>query len=69
MNDTLVKALAEQATTAAQNRPNGTCEMDKYNQKFAELIVEECARHIMNSSDRNRREFFADKIKKHFGVE
>lgn len=69
MNDTLVKALAEQAVAAVQNRPNGTCEMDKYNQKFAELIVDECARHIMNSSDRNRREFFAVKIKNHFGIE
>lgn len=42
MNDR-IKLLAEQAVDAVQNRPNGTCEMDKYNQKFAELIVKECA--------------------------
>lgn len=38
-------------------------------EKFAELIVQECADHIMTSSDRYRREYFADKILKHFGVE
>ena len=38
-------------------------------EKFAELIVKECATHIINSSDRYRREYFAEKILKHFGVE
>ncbi len=35
---------------------------------FAELIVKECADHIMNSSDRYRKEYFADKILIHFGM-
>jgi len=38
-------------------------------EKFAELIVKECATHIISSSDRYRREYFAEKILKHFGVE
>lgn len=40
-----------------------------FNEKFAQLIVRECANHIMTSSDRYRKEYFADKILKHFGVE
>jgi hypothetical protein len=38
-------------------------------EKFAELIVRECADHIMNSTDRYRKEYFANMIKEHFGVE
>ena len=37
--------------------------------KFAELIVRECANHIMTSSDRYRKDYFAHKILEHFGVE
>ena len=37
-------------------------------EKFAELIVQECADHIMTSSDRYRKEYFADKILTHFGL-
>lgn len=37
--------------------------------KFAELIVRECANHIMTSSDRYRKDHFAHKILEHFGVE
>jgi hypothetical protein len=37
-------------------------------EKFAELIVRECVDVIM-TGDRHRRHYFADKIKKHFGVE
>jgi len=42
---------------------------DCFAEKFAELIVKECATHIISSSDRYRREYFAEKILKHFGVE
>ena len=38
-------------------------------EKFAKLIVKECADHIMNSTDRYRKEYFANMIKEHFGVE
>ena len=38
-------------------------------EKFAELIVRECANHIMTSSDRYRKDYFAHRILKHFGVE
>ena len=31
-------------------------------EKFAELVVRECANHVLESSDRYRKEYFADKI-------
>ena len=30
--------------------------------KFAELIVQECADHVMMTSDRYRKEYFAQKV-------
>lgn len=35
--------------------------------RFAEFIVQECVDVIMEG-DRTRRDYFADKVKKHFGV-
>ena len=75
-----IKLLAEEAVDAVQSRPNGTCEMAKYNQKFAELIVRECI--AIARSERNNMQFLASnppqsaaaydierKIEKYFGVE
>ena len=31
-------------------------------ERFAELIVQECADHIMMTSDRYRKEYFAQKV-------
>ena len=38
-------------------------------EKFAELIIRECIYIVENTSDRYRKEYFANKIKQHFGVE
>ena len=53
---------------AAQSLVEVDSELIFSKERFAELIVRECADHIMTSSDRYRREYFADKILKHFGV-
>ncbi len=37
--------------------------------KLAELIVRECIHAIENTNDRYRRDYFANKIREHFGVE
>jgi hypothetical protein len=37
--------------------------------KFAELIVQECISAVEDTNDRHRRDYFAEKIKQHFGVE
>jgi hypothetical protein len=31
-------------------------------EKFRELVIRECADHILESSDRYRKEYFADKV-------
>lgn len=38
-------------------------------EKLAELVVKECVNVVIMTSDRYRKEYFADKIKEHFGVE
>jgi len=37
--------------------------------KFAELIVRECISAVEDTNDRHRRDYFAEKIKQHFGIE
>ena len=31
-------------------------------EKFAQLIVQECSDHVMTSSDRYRKEYFAERV-------
>lgn len=38
-------------------------------EEFAESVVKLCASHILTSSDRHRREYFAESLLEHFGVE
>jgi hypothetical protein len=72
----LIQELARKTVEAVQHKPNGICDMNKYNQKFAELIVRECANHCdllldhKMSSEWSRGTHDCSKaIKKHFGVE
>ena len=37
--------------------------------KFAELIIKECLYAVEGSNDRYRKDYFAGKIRDHFGVE
>ena len=39
---------------------------DEYLPKFADLIVGECISVIENSTDRHRKEYFAELLKKHW---
>ena len=57
--------LAEQAEIAANKGDH--VDVKIMMEKFAELIVQECVDVIMEG-DRTRRDYFADKVKKHFGV-
>jgi hypothetical protein len=38
-------------------------------EKFAELIVQECISAVEDTNDRHRRDYFAAKIKQHFGIQ
>jgi DNA primase len=61
-----IKQLADKCgLTIDNNSPDATWKELEF---FAEQIVQECADHINSSSDRYRREYFADKILTHFGI-
>ena len=55
-----IKKLKEQATSYTWNGNDVTEELDE--QKFAELIVQECIDNCLDATER-------DRIKEHFGVE
>ena len=68
MNDR-IRELAEEAVNAVQSRPNGICDMSKYNQKFAELIVKECAELFpLTITDEPHQRRIDKTILKHFGL-
>jgi len=71
-----IKELAEQAYTEVMHERGGTyMAFDK--EKFAELLIQECAQACINmgndyeikSAGQYQAELFAFAIKKHFGVE
>ena len=41
----------------------------KFMERFAELIINECISAVEDTNDRHRRDYFAAKIKQHFGIE
>ena len=38
-------------------------------EKFADLIIRECISAVEDTNDRHRRDYFAAKIKQHFGIQ
>ena len=60
-----IKKLAEDTHFNIYNSPiwNGTGE------RFVEAIIRECISAVEDTNDRHRRDYFANKIKQHFGVE
>ena len=60
-----IKELKEQATSYTWNGNDVTEELDE--QKFAELIVKECAGVALMSNGNNL--YVCELIKEHFGVE
>jgi hypothetical protein len=72
-----IKRLAEQAGNHADtyDDANGPIWFQMYNEKFAELIIQECAKSLWteecHNSDLALEEFERNsaKIKEHFGVE
>jgi hypothetical protein len=37
--------------------------------KFADLLIRECISVIEDTNDRHRKDYFAEKIKQHFGIQ
>ena len=65
-----IKELAEQATEYAneQNELHGVGYVITFKEKFAELIVKECA-GIADEPTSQPFRSYSEKIKEHFGVE
>ncbi len=63
-----IKEIARQATKDVETRPDtGICSMEKYNARFAELIVRECSQYLWA----NEAEWTAnkeDRMLQHFGI-
>ena len=60
MNERMIE-LAKQAGYTPDMFGVGHWDMPEC-KKFAELIIKECANHILNTSDRYRKEYFAGKV-------
>jgi hypothetical protein len=37
-------------------------DLQRFSEKFSELVIKQCAEHILNTSDRYRKEYFAGKV-------
>ena len=55
--------------TLAQLAHKAGITVNAESEKFAELIVRECIDSVENTNDRHRKDYFANKIRQHFGVE
>ena len=69
-----IRQLAEQARQEFLKLPTGYTpeQVGMYPQlmeKFAELIVQECISAVEDTNDRHRRDYFAAKIRQHFGIQ
>ena len=68
MNERIQELLEQAKTESSQwlgSKPATTITYDEL-EKFAELIVEACAQHVLNDTDRYRKEYFADLVKTTF---
>ena len=69
MNERIQK-LIQQATKVYEPDWNGDVGFEEFDkEKFAELIVRECAGVSENHKGMNDKYFIADAIRQHFGVE
>ena len=68
MNKQLIERLAERAVEKVQTRPNGICDMGKYNLEFARLIVDECINLIDREVVSDNSEDLMVMIEHHFGI-
>ena len=66
-----IRELADEAAkfSAIMALPTGEAGDNLFVEKFAQLLVRECADISENHKGMNDKYFIADAIKKHFGVE
>lgn len=63
-----IKELIKQATKTEYGVDNGFDRVTLDEDKFARLIAKDCADHIMNTSDRYRKEYFAGLILTRYNI-
>ena len=68
MNKQLIEKLADRAVEKVHTRPNGICDMGKYNLEFARLIVDECINLIDREVVSDNSEDLMVMIEHHFGI-
>ena len=64
-----IRELARQATTIEYGVDNGFDRVTFNKEKFAELIVRECAEVANNHFESKEPGYPGDKVEEHFGVE
>ena len=64
-----IKQFSEQAIHDDNGETLHFLPHPRYIEKFSALIIQECIDTIMNNTDRHRKEYFANLLKEHFGVE
>lgn len=64
-----IKQFAEQAIHDDNGETLHFLPNPRYIEKFSKLIIQECIDVILNNTDRHRKEYFANLLKEHFGVE
>jgi len=64
-----IQELARQATVDIKDEFGHWINSDLDKERFAKLIVQECISAVEDTNDRYRRDYFAAKIKQHFGIE
>lgn len=64
-----IKQFAEQAIHDDNSETLHFLPHSRYIEKFSKLIIQECIDVILNNTDRHRKEYFANLLKEHFGVE
>jgi hypothetical protein len=67
--NTRIQELAEVARISVPAGLDTVEWIEQYNQILGELIIRECISAVEDTNDRYRRDYFAHKIKQHFGVE
>jgi len=64
-----IQELARQATVDIKDEFGHWINSDLDKERFAKLIVQECISAVEDTNDRHRRDYFAAKIKQHFGIQ
>jgi hypothetical protein len=64
----IIQQLAEETVKAVQHNEFGVCDMNKYNQKFADLLVRECIKVMYDNAIERQVPPDIEKTPTHYAV-